>query len=224
MSTALSKWAAPQAQRRGWRDWTELMLSDHGLLRLRWHNLHQIDQDMWRSNQPTPGRLAKMRALGITTIINLRGPRADGGWRLEAEACARHNITLIDFTARSRAAPDKHMLYEARDLFARIEKPALLHCKSGADRAGLMAGLYLLIHRGCPVSEALDQLSFRYLHVKQAKTGLLDAFFAAYAPYEAQGMSFFDWVEKEYDPDALQSSFMSNSVADRLVDGLLRRE
>jgi protein tyrosine phosphatase (PTP) superfamily phosphohydrolase (DUF442 family) len=221
---ALARWLAPPAERRGLRDWTELMLSDHGLLRLRWHNLHQIDRDMWRSNQPTPGRLAQLQKLGITTIINLRGPRSDGGWRLEAEACERLGLRLLDFTARSRAAPDKDMLYQTRDLFAALDGPALLHCKSGADRAGLMAALWLLIHRKRPVAEAALQLSFKYLHVKQAKTGLLDAFLAAYAPHEAAGMAFFDWVDQVYDPDQLTRTFVARGWANRLTDDILRRE
>jgi len=208
----------------GITDWAELMLKDHGVLRLAWHNLHQIDAQMWRSNQPTPGRVEQAAKAGIKTIINLRGPRIDGGWKLEAEACKKANITLIDFTARSRAAPDKEMLYGARNLFNSIEKPALMHCKSGADRAGLMAALYVLIHCKKPVAEAMKQLSLRYLHVRQAKTGMLDSFFEAYAPYEAQGMAFFDWVDTIYDPQALHDEFMARPWAEKLVDGILRRE
>ena len=208
----------------GLPDWAELMLRDHGVLRLAWHNLHQIDAQMWRSNQPTPGRVEQAAKAGIKTIINLRGPRSDGGWKLEAEACKKANITLIDFTARSRAAPDKEMLYGARDLFNSIEKPALMHCKSGADRAGLMAALYVLIYCEKPVAEAMKQLSLRYLHVRQAKTGMLDSFFEAYAPYEAQGMAFFDWVDTIYDPQALHDAFMARPWAEKLVDGILRRE
>jgi protein tyrosine phosphatase (PTP) superfamily phosphohydrolase (DUF442 family) len=208
----------------GLTDWAELMLRDHGVLRLAWHNLHQIDAQMWRSNQPTPGRVEQAAKAGIKTIINLRGPRSDGGWKLEAEACKKANITLIDFTARSRAAPDKEMLYGARDLFNSIEKPALMHCKSGADRAGLMAALYVLIYCEKPVAEAMKQLSLRYLHVRQAKTGMLDSFFEAYAPYEAQGMAFFDWVDTIYDPQALHDAFMARPWAEKLVDGILRRE
>ena len=208
----------------GITDWAELMLKDHGVLRLAWHNLHQIDAQMWRSNQPTPGRVEQAAKAGIKTIINLRGPRNDGGWKLEAEACKKANITLIDFTARSRAAPDKEMLHGARDLFNAIEKPALMHCKSGADRAGLMAALYVLIHCKKPVAEAMKQLSLRYLHVRQAKTGMLDSFFEAYAPYEAKGMAFFDWVDTIYDPKALHDEFMARPWAEKLVDGILRRE
>ena len=210
--------------RRGVRDWTELMLKDHGFLQLYWYNLHCIDEMMWRSNQPSPSRVKQAAERGIKTIINLRGPRPDGGWQLEAEACAKAGITLLDFTARSRAAPSKEMLYEARDLFAAIKTPALMHCKSGADRAGLMSALYLLIAKKQPARVAMAQLAWKYGHVKAAKTGLLDAFFAAYIPYEDQGMAFFDWVENVYDPDALAANFMAQGWAVRLTDTILRRE
>ena len=148
----------------------------------------------------------------------------DGGWRLEAEACARAGITLLDFTARSRAAPDKAMLHAARELFAEAKLPAMMHCKSGADRAGLMAALFLLIVEKRPVREAALQLAWKYGHVKQAKTGLLDAFFAAYIPYEDQGMDFFDWVDTIYDPDEVTRNFQAKGWAVRLTDSILRRE
>lgn len=219
-----TRWDAPKFERRGFKDWYELMVKDHGVLRLRWHNLHQIDADMWRSNQPTPARLKQAKALGIKTIINLRGPRNDGGWRLEAEACDALGLKLVDFTARSRAAPDKQMLHDTRELFQSIDGPALLHCKSGADRAGIMSALYLLMHKGRPAAEALEQLSFKYLHVRQAKTGLLDTFIEAYMPYEAKGVDLFDWIDNIYDPETLQANFLARGWANRLVDDILKRE
>ena len=215
---------APPGTRRGLRDWTELIFKDHGFLRIWWHNLHEVAPGMWRSNQPGPSRVRAAAGMGIRTIINLRGPRDDGGWRLEAEACAQAGITLLDFTARSRAAPDKAMLHAARELFAEAELPAMMHCKSGADRAGLMAALFLLIVEKRPVREAAAQLAWKYGHVKQAKTGLLDAFFAAYIPYEDQGMDFFDWVDTIYDPDEVTRNFQAKGWAVRLTDSILRRE
>ena len=218
------KWTAPPVKRRGAVDWLELIIKDHGFLRLFWHNQHLVADGLWRSNQPGPIRVAALARAGIKTIVNLRGPRNDGGWQLEAEACATAGITLLDFAARSRAAPSKEMLYEARDLFAVLEMPALIHCKSGADRAGLMSALYLLIAKGRPVREAMDQLAWRYGHVKAAKTGLLDAFFASYLPYEDQGITFFEWVETIYDPKDLAAGFLAQYWAVRLVDKILCRE
>ena len=249
--------------RRGLVDWLELMGRDHGVLRLWWHNLHQVADGVWRSNQPTPGRIARYAALpatfggldtskeavaysdtpatksgsrkpitgglGIRTIINLRGPRSDGGWRLEAEACARHGVVLEDFTIRSRAVPDCETIHAAAALFQRVEYPILIHCKSGADRAGIMAALYLLLMQGASVETAAGQLSFRFGHVRQAKTGLLDAFLAAYSPHAANGVSLLDWAARELDPAAITSGFMARRSfrsfwADRLTDSILRRE
>ena len=117
---------------------------------------------MWRSNQPSPRQIADIAERGIKNIVNLRGARSVGTWQLEAEACAKHGIRLYDFTARSRAAPDKAMLHDARDLFASLEGPSLMHCKSGADRAGLMSALYMLVVKQVPAATALEQLSFKY--------------------------------------------------------------
>ena len=215
---------APAGARRGVVDWAELIFKDHGFLRLYWHNEHEIAPGMWRCNQPSPGRIRTVADRGIKTIINLRGPRADGGWRLEAEACAKYGLTLMDFTARSRAAPDKQMLHAAEALFTEMNLPAMMHCKSGADRAGLMAALYLLIVEKRPAREAAKQLAWKYGHVKQAKTGLLDAFFAAYFPYEDRGIAFFDWVDEIYDPDAITRDFKAKGWAVRLTDSILQRE
>ena len=41
-------------------------------------------------------------------------------------------------------------LTRARELFRTIEYPVLIHCKSGADRAGMMAVLYRHFHLGEP--------------------------------------------------------------------------
>jgi len=217
-------WRAPTGQRRGAIDWIELIFKDHGFLRFAWHNQHQIADGVWRSNQPGPGRIAKLANQGIKTIINLRGPRDDGCWQLEAEACRKAGITLFDFIARSRAAPSKSMLHDAKSLFAEINKPMLMHCKSGADRAGLMSALYLLIVENQPAHIAMQQLAWKYGHVKAAKTGLLDAFFAAYLHYEKDGLAFYDWVDQVYDPDTLTAQFQTQGWAVRLTDTILLRE
>ena len=50
-----------------------MMIVDHGFLRLLYNNFHKIDDNMYRSNMPTPQRIKKYKKLGIKTIINLRG-------------------------------------------------------------------------------------------------------------------------------------------------------
>ena len=83
----------------------------------------------------------------------------------------------------SRAAPLKEQIIASKELFEKIKYPALLHCKSGADRTGIMSALYL-IFKGEEVSYAKSQLSIKYLHIKLAKSGILDEFFEKYIAYQ----------------------------------------
>jgi protein tyrosine phosphatase (PTP) superfamily phosphohydrolase (DUF442 family) len=210
--------------RRGLVDWVELIFKDHGFLRIIWHNLHEIRPGVWRSNQPAPRDIRRAARLGVKTIINLRGPRRDGGWRLEKEACDRYGITLVDVTVRSRDVPDAETVRNINALFKSVKPPFLMHCKSGADRAGLVSALYLLLVEKTTVDEALDMLSLRFLHARQAKTGLLDAFIEAYRPAQERGVDFVKWAETELNPADIKSNFMASGWASRLVDGILKRE
>ena len=101
----------------------------------------------------------------------------------------------------------------------------LIHCKSGADRTGLVAGIWLLL-QGRPVAAALDQLHWRFGHVAASRTGILDAFFQDYAAFQARHgpKPFLHWVREDYDEAGLRARFRSRAWADRLVDGVLRRE
>ena len=53
------------------RYWYEMMIVDHGFLRLLYNNFHKIDDNMYRSNMPTPQRIKKYKKLGIRTIITV---------------------------------------------------------------------------------------------------------------------------------------------------------
>lgn len=204
----------------------ELILGDHGFLRETFQNLHAISDEMWRSNQPNPRQIADhVRLRGIKTIINLRGPSTRGYYLLEQEASAENGVELIDFQVFSRDTPTVEKVLEAKALFDRIEYPALMHCKSGADRAGLMSVLYVIFRMGAPVSTARRQLSKKYLHMREGKTGLLDAFFDTYLAAErATGISFEDWLTTEYDRVKVKEDFLNSGQAKWRLDSLLGRE
>jgi hypothetical protein len=88
-----------------------------------------------------------------------------------------------------------------------------------------MAALFCLLHEGRRLDEAMDQLSLRFGHFRFAKTGILDAFLESYRrDGEARGLSFLDWVETVYDPEALQTGFRASFWSDVIVDRLIRRE
>ncbi|WP_246337351.1 fused DSP-PTPase phosphatase/NAD kinase-like protein [Azospirillum oleiclasticum] len=203
----------------------ESVFIDHAVFRLMYANHYQVGPGMFRSSQPSPSHIRRAAAAGVKTIINLRGSRDCASYTLEAEACRAYGLTLVDFPVNSRAAPKKETLHRARAMFESIEYPALMHCKSGADRAGFMAALYLLVHEKKPLDEAMRQLHWRYGHFKQAKTGILDHFFELYGRYsERRPIAFYDWVDQVYDPEETASSFRSREWANAVVDRVLERE
>ncbi|MEW6016597.1 MAG: protein tyrosine phosphatase [Pseudomonadota bacterium] len=215
--------STPEGRKRARRDY---MWNDHAFLRLRFQNAHWISDELVRTNQPSPEQLAGWKAKGIKTIINLRGG-FDGSFHvLEKEACERLGLTLVDFTITSREVPSRARVLGARDLFQTIEYPALMHCKSGADRAGIMSVFYMHFRKGKPIREAMDQLHLRYLHVKAGKTGVLDYTFERYlAEGEPAGLSFIEWVESPaYDPDAIKADFRAQWWGNMLTERWLKRE
>jgi len=202
-----------------------MLLVDHGIFRMFYGNCHKISDRAWRSAQPAPHHIRRFAKSGIRTIINLRGERQCGSYWLEQAMCDRYGIKLINFQIRSRAAPTAEQLKAAKSLFETIEYPILMHCKSGADRAGIMSVLYRFFDEGVPLDVAKNELSLKYGHIRQADTGILDYFFDRYlADNAARPMSFFEWVDSVYDPDELKRTFRSKGWANRLVDSVLRRE
>lgn len=204
----------------------EMTWGDHGFLRARFRNLHQISPEMYRANQPSPEHIARYaRELGLKTILNLRGESPKGYYMLEREACAANGVKLIDFQVFSRDAPSRESVLGARDLFEDITYPALMHCKSGADRAGLMAVLYMHFREGQPIEQAKEQLSFKYLHIRAGKTGMLDFFFDAYLKDGApKGKTFAEWVATDYDQAAVKAAFLKDWQSRLNIDRLIGRE
>lgn len=207
------------------RAWANMLLVDHGVLRLAYFNKHPVSAGLWRSAQPAPHQIQRLARQGVRTIVNLRGGREHGSWPLEKEACDKHGIALVDFVVRSREAPERATILAAARLFERLDYPALIHCKSGADRAGFFAALYLILREGRSATEALRQLSLRYGHFRFARTGILDAFFLRYREEgEARGMPLLDWVERAYDPERLSREFRPRFWSELVADRVMGRE
>jgi len=200
--------------------------NDHAYLSLAFSNAHWISDELVRTNQPWPFQLKAWKDRGIKTIINLRGGFETSFRAMEVDACERLDLELVDFVIASRDVPTAEKVLGARDLFETVRYPALMHCKSGADRAGIMAVFYKHFRQGQSIREAIGQLSPRYLHVKAGLTGVLDYIFERYlAEGEPAGQSFVEWVQSPaYDPVAIKADFKAAWWGTTLNEKLLRRE
>lgn len=205
----------------------DMIFVDHGIFRVIYNNLHALPGGLYRCSQPSPGQIRKYhRKYGIKTIINLRGADDTRRYALEAQICEELGIKLIDFKGiMSRSAPYAEVIQKAQALFETMEYPALVHCKSGADRAGFAAALYRMFRLNTPVAEATRELALKYGHLKGSKTGILDFFFEEYLRTNAkEPIAFMDWLTTAYNRDQLKEAFHTRGFADFLVDKVLHRE
>jgi protein tyrosine/serine phosphatase len=205
--------------------WVDSLLVDHAFLRLFHANFGTvIPGRVYRSNHPTPMRIRRLaKRLGLTTIVNLRGVTGTGSYHLSRDAALRAGLAYHDLSMESRGAPHVDRILRLWDIFRTSPGPILLHCKSGADRAGLAAGLCVLFDGGT-AGQALRQMSLRYGHIRQAKTGILDAFFLRYQRDAEGRKSFLQWLTEDYDRDSLRRDFHANGLASFVDDWILAHE
>ena len=207
------------------RAWIDSLFVDHAILRQTWTNFRTvIPGRVYRCNHPTPWRLRlATRRYGLQTLVNLRGHRKCGSDALSRSTSEKLGLTHLDMAFESRGAPHKDRILRFHAMYQTLQFPMLMHCKSGADRAGLASGLVVMFEGGT-ATDALRQLHWRFGHFNRSRTGILDAFFLRYRA-EAEGrLSFMDWLQTEYDEDRLRADFKAGKISSFLNDSVLRRE
>ena len=189
-----------------------MLWKDHGILRTFWTNFGEVAPGVYRSNHPGHNRLEAYKRMGIRAVLNLRGTPQMAHHLFEVESCAALGLQLISVSLHARHAARREGMLDLFKAFDQIERPFVMHCKSGADRAGLASALYLL-DKGASVEDARKQLSLRYLHLKFTRTGIQDHMLDFFEARQAEGpITIRDWVRDEYDPEALIRSFARKRI------------
>ncbi len=188
--------------------WTHLLIADHGIFRIFYLNRREIAPGIWRSAQPAPHNIRRWAVEGIKTVICLR-INCHRLRELEMTACRKVGLDYreLPITASDVLKPSDVEKFSL--LFRDIKYPAVMHCKTGVDRAGVAAALFLLIEENADSNRAKRQLSLRYGHIGFGKKGIARAALEVFCIDQAKfGGSFFDWAQTVYDPDATRSEFL----------------
>ena len=148
-------------------------------------NFHVITPgEAYRSAQMDGDELKHyIRKYNIRSIINLRGKRTGSSWYQEELMVSKQfNCRHYDLAIPADKSPSVEQLKMLRHLFENAPRPLLLHCKAGADRAGLAAALWKVVVDGEPKALARKQLSLRFGHFPIGPTSALDDFFNIWQP------------------------------------------
>lgn len=157
-------------------------------------NFYEVDPGkFYRSAQLTPEEMERLvKEYNIKTVINLRGEQPESYWyNDELEAAKKLDVNFVSVGFNSKEINSKNSVIEYLETLKTAPRPILVHCRSGADRAGEASALYAIEYMGKSKDEALGQLSFKYLHVSFLNPG---------KKYFIDIYKGLDWVKNEYDP------------------------
>lgn len=188
------------------------MWQDHHILRTYWTNFDTVAPGVFRSNQPDAARYAAFAAQGGRSVLNLRGVSKHPFYLYTKEGCDAAGLTLYNVGKLSaRRAPNRESLLEVFDVFDKAEHGLLMHCKSGADRTGLISTFYLVDKCGERIETARRHLSSKYLHFSWSHSGILDLLVNDYAAVEGT-KSLRSYIRDDYDADDLTKRYESHGL------------
>lgn len=124
----------------------------------------EIPGEFYRAGQMSPAELERyVKHYHIASVLNLRGSNADHPWwNKEVAAMDDAGVMHLDFRMSAKRDFPEDRARQLVDIMRNAPKPLLIHCNSGADRAGLAAAIYMAGVKKTDKATAKDQLSLKY--------------------------------------------------------------
>ena len=118
-------------------------------------NFGKVNDNYYRGSQPREADMAKLKRLGIKTVIDLRGDFVEKGPAWVRNAGMQYfNIPLRP----SRPATDEQVNYFLRLVNDPNNWPVYVHCKGGRHRTGALTAVYRITHDGWTADQAYKEM------------------------------------------------------------------
>jgi protein tyrosine/serine phosphatase len=119
-------------------------------------NLHKVSDTLYRGAQPLTGYAKKLGALGVKTIVNLRGE--DEISRDEQTEAETAGLRYFNISMPGLSAPSDEQVSRVLAIIDNQEnQPVFIHCKRGSDRTGTIAAVYRISHEGWNAERAITE-------------------------------------------------------------------
>ena len=113
-------------------------------------NLYKVDENLFRSEQPSKIGMKELQDLGVKTILNVRNLRNDN-FEAKATKLVLKRKRINTWTINYRE------VVSALKLIQESPKPVLIHCKHGSDRTGCIVAAYRMSFQNWTKEEAINE-------------------------------------------------------------------
>jgi tyrosine-protein phosphatase SIW14 len=120
----------------------------------------KINDSLFRGAQPRAEGLKKLKNMGVTTIVDLRGEDPDRiSWeRRQAESLG---IRFVSIPVSGWAPPSNDQVALFLALFrSNPKEKVFVHCRFGDDRTGVFVAAYRMAYDGWPAEQAMNEMYF----------------------------------------------------------------
>ena len=139
-------------------------------------NFHVVTPDQaYRSGQPKADWLGRtIDRHGIRSVVNLRGDGHASAWYVnERRVADERGVEFENVMLSASFAPHQRDLRRLIQVLDNAPRPVLFHCRSGGDRSGLTAAIFLLLYTDASLEQARGQLSLRFGHNRYGRSACL---------------------------------------------------
>jgi tyrosine-protein phosphatase SIW14 len=124
------------------------------------HNAGKISGSLYRGAQPHAESLEQLKALGVTTIVDLRGEdRQKADW--ERSEAARLGMRFVRIPVNGWSPPTDEQVAQFLSLFqGDTPQTIFVHCRLGEDRTGVFIATYRMAVDKWSPEQALGEMYF----------------------------------------------------------------
>ena len=115
-------------------------------------NCFQVTTNLYRGAQPTAEGMARLKAMGIKTVINLRAFHSD------KDKVAGTGLKSVRFETEPWRGDEEEVVRFLRVVTETNYLPAFIHCERGADRTGMMCAIYRVVVCGWTKPAAIAEM------------------------------------------------------------------
>lgn len=112
-------------------------------------NLHKVNDQLYRSGQPSKEGFSSLDSIGIHTVISLRN-------RVKDDRRAKHTDLNLERIRVNTWRMNETDIVAALNLIQSSTTPVLIHCLHGSDRTGVIIAAYRMVIEGWSKEKAIE--------------------------------------------------------------------